>query len=97
VQKSTFVLRATARSRGATGYPPGEKHIALIFVHASTDAADQAAINHLESTGWSEVELEERGVLDPEALNNDPDLIAVYERCIELGSAGMIYEDALNE
>jgi hypothetical protein len=96
--KSTFLLRATARSRGATGYPPGEKHIALVFVHGpSAEAADRAAIDHLESTGWSEVYLEERGEVDAERLTSDPDLTSAYERCLAVGSAGIIFEDPLED
>ena len=94
---STFILRATARSAGSTGYPPGEKHIALVFVLASSeDAADQIAIEHLESTGWSNVELEERGTVNVERLGGEPDLVRAYERCLTAGSAGIIFEDPLD-
>ena len=96
--RPTFILRATARSSGATGYPPGEKHIALVFVGApSADAADQAAIGHLESTGWSHVNLEERGEVDVERLHGEPDLVNAYDRCLTDGTAGIIFEDPLDE
>ena len=98
MSSSTFILQATARSSGATGYSPGEKHIALVFVHASSaEDADQAAIEHLESTGWSQVTLERRGEVDPEGLNGEPDLVNAYERCLVAGSAGIIFEDPLEE
>jgi len=93
---SIFIVRATASSAGATGYPPGERHIALVFVQAASGpAADQNAIDHLEATGWSRVQLEERGALDPERLNGNPDLAAAYERCLAVGSAGIIFEEPL--
>ncbi len=98
VADSTFILRATARSAGATGFPPGEKHIALVFVlAASPEAADQGAIDLLESTGWSDVQLEERGAVNVERLNGEPDFVNAYERCLAAGSAGIIFEDPLEQ
>jgi hypothetical protein len=68
----------------------------LVFVLApSPDAADRLAIEHLQSTGWSDVELEERGEVDVERLNGEADLVNAYERCLTAGSAGIIFEDPL--
>ena len=95
---SSFILKATASSSGATGYPPGERHVALLFVlAASPDQADRLAVQHLESTGWSAVQLEERGEIDPERLSGEPALLSAYERCLETGSAGIIFEDPLEQ
>jgi hypothetical protein len=76
-------------------YPAGERHALLIFSRQPEGSEPDwiLAEFHANNAGWSNVELQDSSVIDPEKLDSEPLARESYEDATARGSL-LVFSDA---
>jgi len=91
-----YLCLARAKPTKASSlYTQGKNYPLLVFaLSPSVKTATALAVEHLESTGWMEVEVDKVDPVDVNAIKNaQPEVVSAYEIALKDGSHGMALDN----
>ena len=90
-----FFGTAAAMAGNEHSYPAGERHALLVFLRQLNDTEPDWSLAEsvVTNKGWFDVQLDQASVVDPSALDFEPNTRPTYEHAITEGWALIVFSD----